>query len=168
MDRVTIGKISRARGLKGELMVVPLTDDPRRFGELRKITVSKGENKREYLVEEAKQSKGKVLLKLKGVERPEEAKELVGGFIEIEREQMVKLPPGRYFVFDLIGLKVITTGGMRIGKIKDVLSLPANDLYLVEGEGKEHHIPALKEVVRKIDLKKKEMIIEPTEGLLDL
>jgi 16S rRNA processing protein RimM len=168
MGRVTIGRISRARGVKGEMVVVPFTDDPRRFGELKKVMILKGEVIKDFLVEEVRQFKGKVLLKLKGVEKPEEVKKLVGGFIEIEREQMVELPPGRYFVFDLIGLEVITTGGARIGKVKDVLSLPANDLYLVEGGGKEHHIPALKEVVKKIDLKKKEMIIEPIEGLLDL
>jgi 16S rRNA processing protein RimM len=168
MGRVTIGKVSRARGVKGEMVVVPLTDDPRRFGELRKVMISKGENIKDFWVEEARQFKGRVLLKLKGVENPEQVKELVGGYIEIEKDQMVKLSPGRYFIFDLIGLEVITTGGARIGKLKEVLSLPTNDLYLVEGEGKEHHIPALKEVVKKIDLEKKEMIIEPIEGLLDL
>ena len=168
MDRVTIGRISRVRGIRGEMVVVPLTDDPRRFRKLQKVIISKEETTKEFPLEGAREFKGEILLKLKQVESPEEARKLVGGFIEIEREQLVELPEGRYFIFDIIGLEVITTKGQRIGKIKEVISLPANDLYLVEGEKKQYDIPAIKRVVRKIDLEKKEMIIEPTEGLLDL
>lgn len=168
MDRVTIGQISRVRGVKGEMVVVPLTDEPSRFRKLRKVTVSKEENTDEFLVESAREFKGKVLLKLKKVESPEEAKKLVGGFVEIEKDQLVELPEGRYFIFDIIGLQVVTTKGERVGKVKEVISLSANDVYLVEGDKKQYDIPAIKEVVKRIDLEKKEMIIEPIEGLLDL
>lgn len=168
MDRVTIGKISRVRGVKGEMVVVPLTDDPRRFCKLQKVIISKEESTNEFLVERAREFKRKVLLKLKQVESPEEAKKLVGGFIEIEKDQMVELPEERYFIFDIIGLQVLTTKGQRIGKVKEVISLPTNDLYLVEGDKKQYDIPAIKKVVKRIDLEKKEMIIEPIEGLLDL
>jgi len=168
MDRVTIGQISRVRGVKGEMVVVPLTDEPSRFLKLRKVTVSKEENTDEFLVERAREFKGKVLLKLKKVESPEEAKKLVGGFVEIEKDQLVELPEGRYFIFDIIGLQVVTSRGERVGKVKEVISLSANDVYVVEGDKKQYDIPAIKEVVKRIDLKKKEMIIEPIEGLLDL
>jgi len=168
MDRVTIGQISRVRGVKGEMVVVPLTDEPSRFLKLRKVTVSKEENTDEFLVERAREFKGKVLLKLKKVESPEEAKKLVGGFVEIEKDQLVELPEGRYFIFDIIGLQVVTTKGERVGKVKEVISLAANDVYLVEGDKKQYDIPAIKEVVKRIDLTKREMIIEPIEGLLDL
>ncbi len=168
MDRVTIGRISRVRGLKGGMVVVPLTDDPQRFLKLQKVIISKEENTKEFVVEGAREFKGKVLLKLKQVESPEEVKKLVGGFIEIEKDQLVELPEERYFIFDIVGLFVITTKGQKIGKVKEVISLPANDLYLVEGDKKLYHIPAIKKVVKRIDLEKKEMIIEPIEGLLDL
>lgn len=168
MDRVTIGRISRVRGVKGEVMVAPMTDDSRRFRKLRKLAISEVEAAGEFLVESAKEHKGQVLMKLKGVDSPEEARKLVGGFVEIERDQLIQLPEGRYFIFDIVGLEVITTQGTRIGKVKEVVSLPANDLYLVEGKGKQYHIPATKEVIKTIDLEKGEMIIEPVEGLLDL
>ena len=168
MDRVAIGRVSRARGIKGEMVVVPLTDDPHRFLKLQEVIISKEESTKEFQVEWAREFKGKVLLKLKQVESPEEAKKLVGGFIEIERDQLVELSEGRYFIFDIIGLQVVTTKGEKIGKVKEVISLPANDLYLVEGDKKQYDIPAIKKVVKRIDLEKKEMIIEPTEGLLDL
>ena len=168
MKRVTIGKISRVRGLKGEVVVVPMTDDPQRFLKLRKITIAKDEVCRQFPVEKAREFKDKVLLKLKQVDSPEKAKELVGGFIEIEEDQLVRLPQGSYFVFDIVGLDVVTTEGERIGTVKEVISLPANDLYLVEGEEKLYNIPAVKDVVKEIDLKEKKMIIEPMEGLFDL
>ncbi|MCJ7578554.1 MAG: ribosome maturation factor RimM [candidate division Zixibacteria bacterium] len=173
MKRITIGQISKVRGIKGEMVVVSLTDDPKRFSLLEKVLVSKDEKITEFVVEKVrtelktKKLKEMVLLKLKGVESPEEAKKLVGNFLEIEKEDVIKLPEGRYFIFDIIGLKVITTEEKEIGIVKEVISLPANDVYVVQGEKKEYDIPALKEVVKKIDLERKVMIIEPKEGLLD-
>jgi 16S rRNA processing protein RimM len=173
MKRITIGQISKVRGIKGEMVVVSLTDDPKRFSELEKVFLSKDEKITEFVVEKVrtelktKKLKEMVLLKLKGVESPEEAKKLVGSFLEIEKEDVIKLPEGRYFIFDIIGLKVITTEEKEIGTVKEVISLPANDVYVVQGEKKEYDIPALKEVVKKIDLERKVMIIEPKEGLLD-
>ena len=173
MQRITIGQISKVHGIKGEMVVVPLTDDPKRFFELEKVLLLKDEKIIEFEVEsvqtdfKAKRLKERVLIKLKGVESPEEAKRLVGSFLEIEKEDLIKLPEGRYFIFDIIGLKVITTENKEVGKVKEVISLPANDVYVVQGDQKEYDIPAIKEVVKKIDLEGKVMIIEPKEGLLD-
>lgn len=153
--------------------MVPLTDDPKRFSELKKVLLLKDEKIIEFEVEsvrtdfKAKRLKERVLIKLKGVENPEEAKGLVGSFLEIEKEDLIKLPEGRYFIFDIIGLKVITTENKEVGKVKEVISLPANDVYVVQGDQKEYDIPAIKEVVKKIDLERKVMIIEPKEGLLE-
>lgn len=173
MKRITIGQISKVRGIKGEMVVDPLTDDPERFSALEKVFLSKDEKVIQVDVEKArvvfitKNLKQRVLLKLKGVETPEEAKKLVGSFLEIEREDLIHLPEGRYFIFDIIGLKVITTDDKEIGTVKEVISLPANDVYVVQGNQKEYDIPAIKEIVKKIDLEKKIMIIEPKEGQLD-
>ena len=173
MERITIGQISRVRGVKGEMVVVSLTDDPKRFSALKKVLLSKGEKVTEFEIERVrtdfstKRLKGGVLLKLKGVENPEEAKNLVGSFLEIEKEKLLKLPEGRYFIFDIIGLKVITTEEKEVGTVKEVISLPANDVWVVQGDQKEYDIPAIKEVVKKVDLERKVMIIEPKEGLLD-
>ena len=168
MERVTIGQISRARGLKGEMVVIPLTDDPRRFLQLQRVTVSTKTQTREFAVEGAREFKGKVLLQLREVESREQVHKLVGGFIEISRDEAVRLPQGSHFISDLIGLEVLTTQGERIGKIKEVISLPANDVYVVEGEDRQYDIPATKEIVKKIDLANGEMIIEPLPGLLEI
>ena len=173
MQRITIGQISKVHGIRGEIVVVPLTDDPKRFSELKKVFLSKDEKIIEFEVEsvrtdfKAKRLKERVLIKLKGVESPEEAKRLVGSLLEIEKDDLIKLPEERYFIFDIIGLKVVTTENKKVGTVKEVISLSANDVYVVQGDQKEYDIPAIKEVVKKIDLEGKVMIIEPKEGLLD-
>ncbi len=168
IKRVTIGRIGRVRGVKGEMVVIPLTDDPDRFFGLKNIMISKRESTREFHIEGARKLAGRILLKLQEIQTPEEAKYLVGGFVEIEKENLIKLSEGSYFVFDLIGLEVITAQGVKIGRVNEVISLPANDIYVVKGEAKQYDIPATKEVVKKIDLKKRELIIEPIAGLLEI
>jgi len=156
------------RGVRGEMVVIPLTDNPDRFSELNEIKISAGGITREFHLEGARKLAGRILIQLKEIKTPEEAKLLVGGFIEIEKEQLIKPEEGNYFVFDLIGLEVITASGDRVGQVKEVISLPANDIYVVESGNKIYNIPATKDIVKKIDLAKGVMIIEPMEGLLEL
>ena len=150
------------------MVVVPLTDDPDRFLRLEDITVTRGESTQQFRIEGVRKLKGNILLMLKGIQTPEEAKNLVGGFIEIETDNLAKLPPGKYFVFEIVGLEVRNTKGDKMGVVKEVISLPANDVYVVKGEKGDFDIPAIKDVVKKIDLKNKVMIIEPIAGLLEL
>ncbi len=156
------------RGVRGEMAVIPLTDNPDRFSELNEIKITVGGITREFHLKGAKKLSGRILIQLQEIKTPEEAKLLVGGFIEIEKEQLIKLGEGNYFVFDLIGLEVITASGDRVGQVKEVISLPANDIYIVESGNKTYNIPATKNIVKRIDLAKGVMIIEPMEGLLEL
>jgi len=167
MGKITIGKITRTRGLKGEVVISPLTDDPERFFLLKEVWISGKEKSKIFQIEKVKKFKEKIFLKFQGIDSPEAAKPLVNSFLEIQKESLPPLPQNRYYVFDIIGLEVLTTQGKKIGVIKDVISLPANDVYTVKSGTKEYDIPATKEVVKKIDLHKRIMIIEPLEGLLE-
>ncbi len=167
MGMVTIGKISRTRGTRGEMVVIPLTDDPNRFFTLEEVCVEKEGNKRVFKIKCVKKFKKKIFISLEGIDSPEAAKALVGAFLEIEKESLLPLPEGRYYIFEIIGLKVKTESGEILGEVKEVLSFPANDVYVVKKDKKEYNIPAIKEVIKKIDLKKKLIIIKPLEGLLE-
>lgn len=164
--KITIGKITRIRGLKGEVVCSPLTDDPQRFFLLKEVWVSGQKGSKILRIERIKQLKQKVFLKFQGVDSPEAAKPLVNSFLEIEKENLLPLPDDRHYVFDIIGLRVLTTQGKEVGVIKDVVNLPANDVYTVKNGEREYDIPATKEIVKEIDLDKRIMIIEPLEGLL--
>jgi 16S rRNA processing protein RimM len=167
MGKIAIGKITKTRGLKGEVVISPLTDDPERFFLLKEVWISGKEKSKIFQIEKVKKFKEKIFLKFQGIDSPEAAKPLVNSFLEIQKESLPPLPQNRYYVFDIIGLEVLTTQGKKIGVIKDVISLPANDVYTVKSGTKEYDIPATKEVVKKIDLHKRIMIIEPLEGLLE-
>ena len=145
-----------------------MTHDPKRYFRLKKVTVTKEGKSGQFAVEGVREFKEKVLLRLKDVDDPEKAHQLMGGFLEIEKDELVKLPPDCYFVFDIVGLEVVTTEGRKIGRIKEVMSLPGNDVYVVEQQGKRYDIPAVKEIVEKVDLKKGRMIIRPPDGLLEV
>lgn len=167
MGKITIGKITRTRGLKGEVVISPYTDDPDRFFLLKEVWVSGEKVSKIFQIEKVKKFKQKIFLKFQEINSPEAAKPLVNSFLEIDKENLLPLPQNRYYIFDIIGLKVLTTQKEKIGIIKDVVNLPANDVYVVRKGEKEYNIPAVKEVVKEIDLEKKIMIIEPLKGLLE-
>lgn len=165
--KITIGKITKTRGLKGEVVIAPHTDDPDRFFLLKEVWVSGKKGSKIFQIEKVKKFRQKIFLRFQGINSPEAAKPLVNSFLEIEKENLLPLPQNRYYIFNIIGLKVVTTQGGKIGVIKDVINLPANDVYVVRNGKKEYDIPAIKEVVKEINLDKKIMIIEPIEGLFE-
>jgi 16S rRNA processing protein RimM len=167
MGKITIGKITRTRGVKGEVVIEPYTDDPERFFWLKEVWISGKKITKFFQIEKVKKFKQKIFLKFQGINSPEAAKPLVNSFLEIEKKNLLPLPQKRYYIFDIIGLKVLTIQGEEIGVIKDVINLPANDVYVVRSGKKEYDIPAIKEVVKEIDLNKKIMIIKPLKGLLE-
>jgi len=165
---VNIGRVITTQGSKGEVRVISLTDFPDRFQKLKKI----------YLVHERKQPvtteiertwhhKGFVILKFKGYDSISQAEELKGFFITIHKEERIKLKKDEYYIDDLIGLEVESDKGKRLGKIIDVIKNPGNDIYVVRND-KELWIPAIKEVVKKIDLENKKIVIHMVEGLESL
>ena len=81
-------------------------------------------------------------------------------YICVDRKNAIKLPEGRYFIFDLIGCNVITDTGENIGKVTDVMQPGANDVYVVKNDKSEVLIPAVKSFVLDIDINKKQIIVK--------
>ena len=90
-----------------------------------------------------------------------------GSYLVVDRANLAKLEEGHFFVFDIIGCKVLTTDGEAIGEVEDVLSSGANDLYVVKREKGEVLIPAVKEMVKDIDIAKKTIRVQLPEGLVE-
>ncbi len=109
------------------------------------------------------------LIKLRGVNTIEEAKRWVGFDLCVPEAALEPLKPGEYYEYQVIGLEVLDLHGARVGIIAGICSTPGGDLYVVRGEeNKEHLIPAVKEIVEKVDFTAGKMIINPPDGLLDL
>ena len=101
-----IGQIVNTFGIKGMVKIKPFTDDINRFDYLEKIYIEKNNTKKEYEIEEVKYHKGMVLMKLKGVNTPEEAELLRNYYLKVKREDEPELEEGTYYIVDLIGLDV--------------------------------------------------------------
>lgn len=156
VDYLKVGKIVNTHGLKGEVKVIALTDDPKRYKDLKTVLI----NGKEYKIEGCKFQKDRVIVKLEGVNSIEEAETYKNKFMEIHRENAVELEEDCYFIADLIGCEVVDTEGKNLGKIYDVLQTKNNDVYWIR-EPKELLIPVLLKIVTDIDIEKRLITIRP-------
>ena len=163
---IAVGEIVAAHGVHGHVRVLPHTDAPDRFTTLDAVWVSRpGAEPVQYRVKSAKRHEGKsqVILALGGVDDREQAVKLVGALLEIEDHLAVELPPDTWFIHDIVGLEVITIEGESLGRITEVLKTGANDVYVTP----RCLIPAIPDVVQKVDLEAGVMTIVAIPGLLD-
>ena len=166
-EYLEIGQIVNTSGLKGELKVNPLTDDITRFEKLKTIYIQKAKELIEFKIQEVKYNKQSVLLKLEGIDDITEAEKYKNFYIKISKENAVKLEKNSYFIVDIIGCQVYTDENEYLGNVVDVFQTGSNDVYtLKNSEGKEILIPAIKEVIKNVDIKNKKIVIHLMDGLI--
>lgn len=154
---VRVGFVRRAVGLGGEVEVEPLGDNPQRF-EPGSVMRAAGA---EVRVEQAHATGAHVLrLKLAGIDGRDAADRLRGKYLEVAATELAELPEGEYYEWQLLGLNVVDPGGRGLGRLEEVLEYPANDVYRVEGPDGELLVPAIREVVREINLEAGRMIVD--------
>lgn len=162
-----IGQIVNTYGIKGFLKVNPFTDNINRFEDLDSIYIQTKKDLEIFKIEEVKYSKNMVLLKLKGIDDINIAESYRNCYIKINRDDAVKLPQDTYFIVDLLNMEVITEEGEKLGYIFDVYPTGSNDIYVVRNdEGKQVLLPAIGQVIKKVDTKSKKMIVHLLAGLI--
>lgn len=163
----TIGQVVALFGVRGELKVRSLTDIPGRFEQLEAVYL--GPERRRYGVEHVRPYKGEmVILKLAGIEDANAAEALRQQRLLIPLGELAELPPDSYYQHDILGLAVLLLDGHLLGHIVDILETGSNDVYTVQGaDGKQVLIPAMKAVIKQIDLRRRTMYIDPLPGLLE-
>jgi 16S rRNA processing protein RimM len=156
--------VLRPHGVRGELRVAPF--DPEAPNLQPGCTVWAGEQR--YTVRASRPAgAGAWLLALQGVRTRDEAEALRGALLEVPDAELRRSSEDAYFVFELVGLRVVTDEGTTIGVIEDVLATGANDVYVVRSGDAEVLVPAIADVVRAIDLEAGEVRITPLPGLFD-
>ncbi|AFS78629.1 16S rRNA processing protein RimM [Gottschalkia acidurici 9a] len=165
MEYIQIGKIINTHGIKGDVKVLPLTDDIKRFDSLKKIFV--GKDKIELEISKVWYNKQNPMLHFKGYDNINDVEKFKNSDIWIDEKDKIKLPKDSYFIHDIIGLEVYLNDDSYLGKIKEVLQPGANDVYVVENEDKQYLIPAIKDVIKEVNMQDKKIIIEPIKGLLE-
>lgn len=166
---IAIGKIVNTQGNRGEVRVIPLTDFPERFAGTERVYLQQNGRFETRLVEKTYQHKKFIIVKLAGVDDMNAGEALKGALVMIPREELMPLPEDTFYIFDIVGLEVVTTEGRFLGHVKEVLQTGANDVYVVERNARRPLlIPALKKVVHRVDTVEKMMIVELPEGLEEI
>ena len=151
-----VGKIVNTHGLKGEMKVISLTEDPRRFDDLDTVFIDGVERK----LLGCKYQKDRIIVRIEGVDTIEEAEKYKTKVMEIPREKAIELEEDCYFIADLVKCYVYDTNGKELGKIDEVIQTKSNDVYWIKSP-KELLIPVILDIVLDIDIENKKITIKP-------
>ncbi|HBT46320.1 MAG TPA: 16S rRNA processing protein RimM [Peptococcaceae bacterium] len=164
--RVAVGKVVSTHGYRGEVKVWPWTDFPERFRPGTRLFLAGGGGS--LTVARSRQHGKSVIIRFNEIPDLTSAEKLRGTILEVEPWEVEPLPPGRYYIFQLVGCRVYTEDGEFLGELRDVQQTGANDVFIiVTPRAKEVLIPAVREIVREIDLEQGIIKVKPLPGLLD-
>jgi len=154
-----VGQIVRAHGVHGDVKIIPLTDDPARFRQLKTAYLETTAGAyAPVAVTSARFMPDAVLLHLEGYDTVEQVEALKNIYLCVSRDNAVKLRKDTYFIVDLIGCDTFDTNGKAYGKVTDVLETGAHDVYEIE-RGKLL-VPALKKLLREVDIENGRIVFD--------
>lgn len=166
---LTVGHVQRPHGIRGELRVRIVTDYPERLKQHTHFYLARPdspEKARRYTVEKQRFNKKTLLLKLSGYDDRDSADELRGMLVQVPIEKAVPLEEGEYYHFQMIGVRVETEDGEPLGQVTELIDTGANDVYVLRGPRGELLLPGMDEVVLKLDMDSRLMIVRLMPGML--
>jgi len=164
---LAIGKVLKPWGLKGAVTVYSYAESVESFLRISELRIQGKDGPTVLSLEEAKKHKKGILLKFKGRDRIEDVEDLVGLTLYMDRKELPRLEEGEYYWHELIGMEVCTDSGKSVGTLEKVLETGSHDVYVVRKGEQESLIPAIRDVVRKVDVPGRRMVIHAVEGLLN-
>lgn len=161
---LTVGKLRRAHGLQGELVMEVLTGFPERLVPGRKVYI--GEAHTSEVIRSVREFTQGVLIAFESAHTPETAREYTNQFVYVRSDELPPLPEGEYYHHQLLGLLVVDQDGNTIGRLVEIMETGANDVYVIENEsGSELLLPATADVVLAVDLNAGQIRVNPPEWL---
>jgi len=164
-EYLAVARVVAPHGIRGEVRCQVITDFPERFERTPRLFA--GNARQPVDVERSRVDRRVVLLKLNGVDTREDAEKMRGQTLYIHESDAVQLPPDSFFWHQIIGLTVRTVDGQELGTITEIMETGSNDVYVVKSGERELLLPAIKDVVREIDLDSGVMTVELLEGLVE-
>ena len=163
---IAIALIVKARGIRGEVSAELLTDFPERFSSTTGVRVALPGARYQEVIEAARFHKGRVLLKFRGRERPEQVRELIGGEVQIPLEERMPLPEGAFYESDLLGLRV-EQKGQNLGVVAELFRTGSEGVNLVirDGDDGEMMVPLARAFIRDVDLERGVIQVDLPPGL---
>jgi 16S rRNA processing protein RimM len=165
---IPLGEIVTTHGLDGWLKFNPYNPQTSILSANQEIFLEMDGSRSAHRLEASRPHRRQLLIKLLGIDFLADAERWVGSTLAVAEEALQSLALGEYYHYQVIGLEVFDVRGVRIGTVTRTWSTPGGELYVVAGDSKEHLIPAVKDIVDKVDLSARRIIINPPEGLLDL
>ncbi len=164
-----VGRIARAHGIRGQVIVNPETDFPeQRFRPGATMYTERGGAVTALTVTTVRFQNGRPIIGLHGVGTMSDAEQLAGLQLRVPLEQLAVLPAGTYYHHDLVGCDVVTTDGRRIGVVEGVEGTFSGSRLVVRNAAREILIPLATEICPTIDVGAKRIVVDPPDGLLDL
>ncbi len=165
-----VGRVTGAHGIRGGLKIHSFAESMDLYHIGAAIWVNRPDGSAQTMTVVWARPHGRGLrLGFESVDDRTHAERLVGSTLYIEKSCLPVLEEDTYYWHELVGLRVFDTMGNRLGRLDEIISTPAHDVYVVNGEidgqGEELLIPAIATVVHKIDLEGGTMVVDPPEGL---
>ena len=171
-EYLTVARITRPRGNKGEVAAENLVGGLECFAEGRKLDALLADRTREVLqVERAWEHKGRLILKFEGFATIGDAERLRRSELRMARADLPELPEGEYYFEDLVGCKLVDeASGRELGLVGHVYEPPGGALLfsVIDDDGKEMLVPFATEICRDVDIEAKRILARLPEGLDEL
>lgn len=165
MEKIKIGQVVNVVGLSGEIKIYSYAEDPGRFEKLDRLFL--GDEL--FPVEKVRYKANMPIVKVKGIDDRNGGEKMRGRDVFMAEEDLETLPPGEYYIKDLLGFDVITQQGESLGKLKDISTATAQKLYCVEKkDGKMIYIPGVSQFILEKNIEEKTVKVALPEGLLEL
>ena len=166
-DFVSVAYIASTHGLKGDVKVIQLSNDPERIYSLSNIVIiQRNGEKRESIINKVRAIKGGFAVSLANSTSVTDAQQVVGSYIAVPEIEVPVLGKDTWYHYDIIGIEVFTTDGLCLGKIEDIISTGSNDVYIIRDNEREYLIPAIRNVIKDVDTKGRRMVIALMDGLI--
>lgn len=168
-DMVLVGRIARAHGNRGQVIVDPATDFPDdRFKAGSVLHIRRGDATESVTVENVRFHRGRPIIGLAGIDTMDAAEALAGTELRVSVDALQPLPAGSYYHHDLVGCSVETTHGEAIGCVRGVEGDAAGSRLIVEGTNGDVLIPIVEGICVEMDVAGRKIVVAPPEGLLDV
>lgn len=167
-ELLLVGRVARAHGNRGQVIVNPETDfAERRFRVGEVLSVGDGDATAERQIRNVRFHQGRPIIALEGIETMNDAEALAGAALRMRASRLGPLPEGTFYRHDLVGCEVHATSGERLGAVTAVDGPMERSLLVVEGPRGELLIPLVAGICVRVDTKDRRIVVDPPEGLLE-
>jgi 16S rRNA processing protein RimM len=168
-DMALVGRIARAHGIRGQVIVNPETDFPdERFQPGAELFIERAGGLETLTVTTVRFHRERPVIGFAGVETMDDAEALAGHDLRVPIDRLAALPPDTFYRHDLIGCRVDTRDGRAVGVVRDVEGTLTGSRLIVDGEHGEVLIPLVAVICTEVDPAAKRIVIDPPEGLIEV